>query len=855
MSIQYVASNNIKMYPSANRDHTIDPESYLNTEFNLVNYKKMSTLIGGWVDEKTINDHKYYTICLGGYVFVVSLPSNFLSSSNNIYCGIRLVTPTGGTYTNPYLANVSNDETPSSLDVGGEFQGLGFSANTGDLSACNYVLHMLTKSNGVFIIPSESKCKLDSSEIFNSIPVSDNDSYNVPISEKFKTVDLYATSITGNLTGNVTGDVSGNAGTVTTTSDTSSDLYVVGVTSDATTSLKRDTSITIKGAALTAQKLIASKTTSGTTTTTTIEGGNITANTVNATDLKVTSNYIQLDGYNNNKKKDLLNSLNDLSATGVYLKGVNYDNTTYNNSSATWLKVDGTSNPSKETIPKRVEKTISGDVYYVLYGPFSGTLYGDVTGKVTYNISSDSDSGGLLIHSTHSGSTSNDTTYYYNKLQYKGANSSGVKISRDYGVELLGEFSSGIPNTYLKITPSKITDVYSLSTDPTNGTSIDIKGNITTRSGNIGVSNGTINASKTVNNSSTTTTIEGANITATGGTLTTQKIVASKTTSGTTTTTTIDGGSITTASIRGNLTGNVTGDVSGNVTGNVTGDLTGSASKSVITSDTASDLYLVGVINTTGTSLPLLRDTSITIKGDTLTGNVTGNLTGNVTGNLTGTASNATDSVWATKIGTNATHPAIGSTTAPVYINSNGAITQASTYAGGTNVTLNNSSKGGSTATIFAPESAGTSGQWLCSNGSASTSTDRGPIWKNSTPFMTALSLSSANTYELLGYGLNCMFFIACTGCTIKQEFTARVTYEGITDTVTTTKETSFLGGGTVYCYTKRVSGTYTSIVYIGNNSGVSLTYTPPAGAVVTDSSNAYYLKSSDSSRTYYKLS
>ena len=72
------------------------------------------------------------------------------------------------------------------------------------------------------------------------------------------TSNIYATTFTGNLTGNVTGNVSGSSGsctgnsatatlssTVTTTEDTTNELILVGVTSGATTTLKRDTNVTV----------------------------------------------------------------------------------------------------------------------------------------------------------------------------------------------------------------------------------------------------------------------------------------------------------------------------------------------------------------------------------------------------------------------------------------------------------------------------------------------------------------------------------------------------------------------------------------------------------------------------------
>lgn len=72
------------------------------------------------------------------------------------------------------------------------------------------------------------------------------------------TSNIYATTFTGNLTGNVTGNVSGSSGsctgnsatatistTSTTTEDTTNELILVGVTSGATTTLKRDTNVTV----------------------------------------------------------------------------------------------------------------------------------------------------------------------------------------------------------------------------------------------------------------------------------------------------------------------------------------------------------------------------------------------------------------------------------------------------------------------------------------------------------------------------------------------------------------------------------------------------------------------------------
>lgn len=89
----------------------------------------------------------------------------------------------------------------------------------------------------------------------------------------------------------------------------------------------------------------------------------------------------------------------------------------------------------------------------------------------------------------------------------------------------------------------------------------------------------------------------------------------------------------------------------------------------------------------------------------------------NIYGDLNG---NATTATTATKLGT----ANKGSGTKPIYLIA-GVPTECSTYAGGTKVTLNNDDKGGSTASFYAPTTAGTANQILVSAGETSA-----PTWK-----------------------------------------------------------------------------------------------------------------------------
>ena len=80
----------------------------------------------------------------------------------------------------------------------------------------------------------------------------------------------------------------------------------------------------------------------------------------------------------------------------------------------------------------------------------------------------------------------------------------------------------------------------------------------------------------------------------------------------------------------------------------------------------------------------------------------------------------------------------VGTLTEPIYL-VGGTPTKASKYAGGTKITLNNADKGASTASVFAPESGGTSGYVLVSGGANSA-----PTWTN--PSYVAVGSASTAT-------------------------------------------------------------------------------------------------------------
>lgn len=79
----------------------------------------------------------------------------------------------------------------------------------------------------------------------------------------------------------------------------------------------------------------------------------------------------------------------------------------------------------------------------------------------------------------------------------------------------------------------------------------------------------------------------------------------------------------------------------------------------------------------------------------------------------------------------------LGSSSKPVYTSADGTFAECSSYAGGTAVTLNGTSKAASTASLYAPTGAGTSGQFLQSNGSGA------PSWVSAASVETCQAIVS----------------------------------------------------------------------------------------------------------------
>lgn len=88
----------------------------------------------------------------------------------------------------------------------------------------------------------------------------------------------------------------------------------------------------------------------------------------------------------------------------------------------------------------------------------------------------------------------------------------------------------------------------------------------------------------------------------------------------------------------------------------------------------------------------------------------------------------------------------LGSTTKPLYTSAAGTFAECSTYAGGTAVTLNGTSKGASTASFYAPTTVGTAGQYLKSAGSGA------PTWETMDTTPTASSTKAVTSGGVKSY-------------------------------------------------------------------------------------------------------
>lgn len=165
---------------------------------------------------------------------------------------------------------------------------------------------------------------------------------------------------------------------------------------------------------------------------------------------------------------------------------------------------------------------------------------------------------------------------------------------------------------------------------------------------------------------------------------------------------------------------------------------------------------------------------------------------------------------------------ALGSNTQPLKLDANGALATCSTYAGGTAVTLNNSSKAASTASFYAPTAGGAAGKVLIGAGTTTM-----PAWTAAATLTSATS-TTANTAAYTDLTLGNTANVSTTTAHSEGRiflYSAATKYHQISGTSTTTNYIHYLPNNTGWVATggngtSTGVGSLTQPVYL-NTSGV----------------------------------
>lgn len=178
----YSKSDKVKLYPSAYRGSGYDPESRLNTEFNIRNFTKSVIDFEGFVIDYN-NTTKNIKFNLGGYYFDVVLDDSIFTyaidndeADGDLFVGIKLrdlnSEASAKDIKGSTLINIEENAITTLDDKDDlEFKGIMFSVGLGDLEGYDYKLHLLTgiSDSSYGVVPSSSLHKLDAASIRTSI--------------------------------------------------------------------------------------------------------------------------------------------------------------------------------------------------------------------------------------------------------------------------------------------------------------------------------------------------------------------------------------------------------------------------------------------------------------------------------------------------------------------------------------------------------------------------------------------------------------------------------------------------------------------------------------------------------------
>ncbi len=162
---KYLESNKVKVFPSAFRSYTGNPDSFITTEETLRDLGNRITNVkkNYIIDE---GDGKV-SIVLGGYLFKGILINDILGlfdSSSTIYAGIKLK-DLDSSYTSVKFPTLIDFESDNHfIDSSGHFVALAFSNDVSDFALASYYIPVI--DNGVLC--ASSKLNISSSQVENS---------------------------------------------------------------------------------------------------------------------------------------------------------------------------------------------------------------------------------------------------------------------------------------------------------------------------------------------------------------------------------------------------------------------------------------------------------------------------------------------------------------------------------------------------------------------------------------------------------------------------------------------------------------------------------------------------------------
>lgn len=166
--MEYISSNSIRMFPSANRNPTNDPASRLTTEYNIVNLVNRLINVnqsngGSFVitQDNVLQQDAPFEFSLAGYYFRVegyeTIVGLFSSTPTDIYARFKITPPDAGGYFNELTALANGGEFALDTDgSGAQFVGVGFSSDTSGDEKYLWILH---KNGSTWEIPESSKAK------------------------------------------------------------------------------------------------------------------------------------------------------------------------------------------------------------------------------------------------------------------------------------------------------------------------------------------------------------------------------------------------------------------------------------------------------------------------------------------------------------------------------------------------------------------------------------------------------------------------------------------------------------------------------------------------------------------------